>query len=143
MTTAYWIGDLCYVMGDVWNEVCNLTFPASGGEVKGELRLKDGRQFTIQGTAYGDGSYDATVPFKFGVDSGTLGAVRLADITDPEATLRLGFVKDFPPGQMTSSFEDGTVIFTCGGETVQIFTGDQEEEEEFEELYEEDDTEWA
>ena len=54
MKPTYYIGDLCYVMHDEWDEVCELLFPHGGGEQTGRLHLKDGREFFIFGTAYGE-----------------------------------------------------------------------------------------
>ena len=50
----YYIGDLCYVMHDEWDEVCHLLFGSSQtGRIKeGEFVLKDGRRFACYSTAY-------------------------------------------------------------------------------------------
>ena len=53
----YYVGDLCYVMHDVWDEVCDLVFPYDGRGVYGKFKLKDGREFAVYSTAYGDGTY--------------------------------------------------------------------------------------
>lgn len=54
----YYIGDLCYVMHDVWGEVCDLMFPSLlDEEESGELELSDGRKIIIFPTPYGDGEY--------------------------------------------------------------------------------------
>ena len=55
----YYIGDLCYVMHDEWDEACTLFFPTnqSGRGIEGEFTLKDGRRFASFTTAYGDGEY--------------------------------------------------------------------------------------
>ena len=77
----YYIGDLCYVMHDVWDEVCDLLFPDDVNSQQGEFTLKDGRRFAIYNTQYGDGEYDTT---DYGnticVDSGTIGCILLSDI---------------------------------------------------------------
>ncbi len=39
----YYVGDLCYVMHDVWDEVCDLMFPHDNSGVYGKFKLKDGR----------------------------------------------------------------------------------------------------
>ena len=81
---TYYIGDLCYVMHDEWDEVCELLSPSDDGEHQGRLRLKDGREIFIFGTAYGDGEYKDQFGNTYGVDSGTLGAIRVEDIRDGE-----------------------------------------------------------
>jgi hypothetical protein len=56
-TESWWIGDLCYVLDDCWDEVCDLMFPDGGEkEVTGEFTLSDGRKFINYGTAFGMGS---------------------------------------------------------------------------------------
>lgn len=97
----YYLGDLAYVMGDVWDEVCDLTFPTADDEVEGELQLADGRKFIIYGTAYGDGVYLDNQGNRYGVDSGTLGAIKVEDIWDFEGFNRTleggyGHVHEFP-----------------------------------------------
>jgi hypothetical protein len=79
----YYVGDLCYVMHDVWSEVCDLTFPDDNTELQGRFQLKDGREFFIYGTAYGDGEYLDNEGRRYLVDSGTVGAIRVEDIQDP------------------------------------------------------------
>ena len=50
----YYVGDLCYVMDDEWDDVCSLII--QGNEcVDGEFTLPDGRRFASYGTMYGDG----------------------------------------------------------------------------------------
>lgn len=80
----YYIGDLCYVMHDAWNECVDLFFPASGfpGQAEGEFVLKDGRRFASFGTAYGDGTYRSNIGTEHGVDSGSIGCIRVEDIRD-------------------------------------------------------------
>lgn len=94
MKESWYVGDLCYVLDDssperkVWSEVCNLMFPAElvtafGPRRKnGEFRLSDGRQFFSFGTAYGDGFYEDQFGNGYGVDSGSIGAIRVRDIPD-------------------------------------------------------------
>lgn len=84
--TEYYVGDLCYVMHDCWEEVCNLTYPEDGpaNGVQGEFTLADGRQFFLFNTAFGDGEYFDAEGRRYLVDSGTLGAIRVSDIKDTE-----------------------------------------------------------
>jgi hypothetical protein len=81
----YYIGDLCYVMHDEWDEVCDLFFPPgdnTGRGRDGEFMLKDGRRFASFGTAYGDGEYVSNIGTRHGVDSGSIGCIRVEDIRD-------------------------------------------------------------
>ena len=80
----YYIGDLCYVMHDEWDEACTLFFPTyqSGRGVEGEFTLKDGRRFASFGTAYGDGTYNSNQGDSHLVDSGSIGCIRMEDIRD-------------------------------------------------------------
>ena len=108
----YYVGDLCYVMHDVWQEVCDLTFPPdrkTGRGLEGIFTLKDGRKFAIFGTAYGDGVYLDEDGEEYGVDSGTLGCILKDDIVeghDNDRTLghTWAFQLDFKVGN------DGGVI---------------------------------
>jgi hypothetical protein len=80
----YYIGDLCYVMHDEWDEACALFFPSyeSGRGVEGEFQLRDGRCFASFGTAWGDGEYYNNMGTSHCVDSGSIGCIRVADIRD-------------------------------------------------------------
>ena len=92
----YYIGDLCYVMHDVWSEVCDLMFPAlSDDEISGELELQDGRKIIIFPTAYGDGEYYDQAGNAYSVDSGTIGAIKLSDIRDEKAYIEGGQLHEF------------------------------------------------
>lgn len=80
----YYIGDLCYVMHDVWDECVDLFFPASAypGQAEGEFTLRDGRRFASFSTAYGDGTYRSNIGTSHAVDSGSIGCIRVEDIRD-------------------------------------------------------------
>lgn len=106
----YFVGDLCYVMHDAWSEVVDLMFPTEDGNaaVDGILTLKDGRQFAIFSTAYGDGVYYDQWGNDFPVDAGSIGCIRMEDIKDPDADITLGTVIDFEQDFVVGS--DGTVL---------------------------------
>lgn len=80
----YYIGDLCYVMHDVWDEAVSLMFPPnhSGQGVDGEFTLRDGRRFANFGTRWGDGTYTSNIRTRHLVDSGSIGCIRVEDIRD-------------------------------------------------------------
>ena len=116
----YYIGDLCYVLNSrSWDETFELCFPnypdkrneqiafqacTTGHE--GEMQLKDGRKFAIFSTAYGDGIYDAVDMFSglkeehdIGVDSGSIGCIKVEDVDLPQGLYNGALVKldDFNP----------------------------------------------
>jgi hypothetical protein len=127
----YYIGDLCYVMHDRWDEFCALT--CNGHRVlDGEFNLKDGTRFATYTTMYGDGNYFDEEGKSYDVDAGLIGCVALEDINfdDPSNFIAGGriveFVKDF------TTFSSGGVI-SIG--TVCIDTDPEYVEEELEEEY--------
>ena len=125
----YYIGDLCYVIkGDNWDEVCSLTYPYTGKnvhkQVEGEFFLEDGRQFCIFSTLYGDGVYYSSDGDEIGVDSGTIGCVKVDDVDDVEG-LKLGAGVDFD-GTFHPSSKHGLLRF---GPRFTVNTEDEYEEE--------------
>lgn len=78
----YWIGDLCYVMHEEWNEVCRLFFKNRDdhGCNEGLFELKDGRKFVSFNTKWGDGSYLDEANNEYGVDAGLIGCILVSDI---------------------------------------------------------------
>lgn len=97
---TFWIGDLCYCMGDAeWDEVCALTIDGNNVN-EGKFTLKDGRQFVIFNTAHGDGEYFDDFNRSYGVDSGSIGCILVSDISgakgkDPEGGHIITFESDF------------------------------------------------
>ena len=131
----YYIGDLCYVMHDEWNECCNLFFPPGemGRGVEGEFTLKDGRKFASFGTAYGDGTYTSNINTEHCVDSGSIGCIRVEDINDTtydaDRIAELGAIVEFD--QPFEVSEDAGLL-TFGHvqiETNSDYDWDEEEEE--------------
>jgi len=84
----YYIGDLAYVMHDVWDEVCELLYPEDsvGRGLEGEFTLKDGRKFALYSTNYGDGVYNTDFGYSCSVDSGSIGCILKSDIRDKSYT---------------------------------------------------------
>lgn len=115
-SVSYYVGDLCYVMHDEWDEICDLTISGIALE-SGEFELADGRKFIIFNTAYGDGVYPDQNGKHYSVDSGTIGAIRVDDIRDPEFDRiienGLGHVHEFPSEIDESDCfdEDGVLTF--------------------------------
>lgn len=79
---TYYVGDLCYVMHEQWEEVCSLLFAGRDDHNcnQGEFMLRDGTRFAIYNTAYGDGTYDDQSGRSYGVDSGSIGCILMEDI---------------------------------------------------------------
>lgn len=124
----YYIGDLCYVMHDKWDEFCNITI--KGNEVlDGEFALADGRRFATYGTAYGDGLYRSNIGTSHSVDAGLIGCIRVDDIRDNTYSDigELGAIVEFEQPFNTSEI-DGVIRF---GHVI-INTSDEEEEYEYE-----------
>lgn len=122
----WWIGDLCYVMHEEWDEVCTITCNANGVH-DGEFSLGDGRRFALYSTAYGDGCYDG-----LSVDSGSLGCILLSDINQsiPSNNTSSGRLVEFDFPFDTSS-ENGAITF--GSEVIDT-SGNLDESDEDEEI---------
>lgn len=134
----YYVGDLCYVMHPEWDEVCDTV---SFDNEQSAYTLADGRQFFMLNTAYGDGSYNDPAGREYFVDSGTLGAIKVEDITDPafkeNVERGLGQIVEMP-GELTEDdcyADRGTLVFG----TVIIETAGEEEEEDYEDEDEDED----
>ena len=108
---TYYVGDLCYVLHDEWDEVCELIIK-DGVCLDGEFTLKDGRRFAMYGTAYGDGTYRDQSGNEYGVDAGSIGCILLSDINlESEGNFLTGgnvvpFESDFYTDE-----EDGRIVF--------------------------------
>jgi hypothetical protein len=91
---VYYIGDLCYVMHPEWDEVCQLL---EGDQYpnEGQFRLSDGRQFAMFNTAFGDGEYYDNKGRAYCVDSGSLGCIKVENLTE-EVDEALGNVVEMP-----------------------------------------------
>ena len=124
----YWVGDLCYILDDIWDEVCGLYWASESqhpdGNPGGEFTLSDGRKFAMYGTLYGDGAYADQSGHQYGVDSGTLGCFPI-DEDDPGNSLGriVNYRNDFDTGY---TGRDRSVV-KLGH--IQIDTGDFADEE--------------
>lgn len=117
----YYVGDLCYVLHDEWDEVCEIIFntPEPHGVLDGEFTLKDGRKFAIYSTAYGDGQYYDNYGRAYPVDAGSIGCILLEGIdqSNTENDITLGNVVEFATefetsaGRFTSKDWDGIIRF--------------------------------
>jgi hypothetical protein len=130
---TYWVGDLCYVLGDHWDEVIKLMYPYPKSSanrhktVEGRLVLKNGVAFSYHGTAYGDGVYEDGAGNRYCVDAGLIGCVKWSDVpkSKHKEAKRLGHVHDFPFDFCTWE-DEGTIHFD---HFVAIETGDDGEDE--------------
>jgi hypothetical protein len=120
----YYVGDLCYVLGDRWDEVCDLII-IDHRCLDGEFELSDGTKFAIYGTAHGDGMYGDQFGNAYPVDSGSIGCVRVSSITPGELDKMGGNLLDFDHDFETSS-TDGVIII---GE-IEIDTQGYDEDED-------------
>ena len=122
----YYIGDLCYVMHDEWDEFCKLTI--SGNQVlDGEFNLADGRRFATFTTKWGDGNYFDEDGKSYDVDAGLIGCIKLDDIdlTNKDNFLAGGRVVEFV--QPFSTFKAGSVI-RIGNVVIETDPAEEEEE---------------
>ena len=121
----YYVGDLCYVLGDRWDEVCNIII-VDNQCLDGEFELEDGTKFAIYGAAYGDGFYSDQRANGYPVDSGSIGCVLVDQITEGQLDITLGntfnFEEDF------ETYEEGGVIII--GDIVIDTAGEEEDEED-------------
>jgi len=111
----YWVGDLCYVLDNDWDEVCNLLFSKKNDPNqtmnKGEFQLQNGVKFAIYGTAWGDGVYLDQNGKCYSVDAGVIGCVKVSDLHKIGESVASGghvhtFDNDFDTG-----YDSGTIFF--------------------------------
>ena len=129
----YYIGDLCYVMHDKWDQFCEATI--SGNTcLDGEFDI-EGVKVASYGTMYGDGSYRDDDGNEYGVDAGIIGCIRVEDIAESELkNLDLGHVHEFKEAFRTGATRDGTIWFG----DVSIATGDTKYDEYYDNEYEDE-----
>jgi hypothetical protein len=142
-TTEYYVGDLCYVLHEVWEEVCDCLFPhITEGTRWGTHTLSDGRVIRLHGTAYGDGTYLDNHGREYGVDAGLIGCIAVSDIADSERdSITSGAIYNFVPEMLTSSCVFGTINFHDTYTLVSINTAgssDDSPDEDFYYAYEND-----
>jgi hypothetical protein len=90
----YWVGDLCYVMHNEWDEVCKLTIKDNEC-LEGVFTLANGTRFAMFKTAWGDGCYEDQTGREYAVDSGSIGCVAVDAITEEEIREDLGNIIEF------------------------------------------------
>ena len=75
----YYVGDICYVLHEVWDEVCNLIIEDKEC-LEGEFVLGDGRKFACYNTYWGDGEYKDQQGRRYLVDAGIIGCILKSDV---------------------------------------------------------------
>jgi hypothetical protein len=95
---TYFVGDLCYVTNsDEWFTICGLSefypceniedFEPQGYLDPEDTNLEDdfaGRPFWLLKTNFGDGCYTGSDGKNYSVDSGTLGVIKVDDISEKD-----------------------------------------------------------
>ena len=111
----YYIGDLCYAMKDEIND----GIFGDNGYAYGYYRLKNGC-FLVDATAYGDGSYQGTNGFDYGVDAGIIGIASLS-VCNAEEKIYGGTVHTLSEPALCT-FKDGIFEFSSGSWYLKIDT---------------------
>lgn len=75
----YYIGDICYVLHEVWDEVCDLIIDDKEC-LEGEFVLSDGRKFACYNTYWGDGEYNDQRGRRYLVDAGIIGCILKSEV---------------------------------------------------------------
>ena len=130
----YFLGDLCYVLHDVWDEVCDITDLDND---EWEYELKDGRKFILFSTAFGDGQYNDLDGNPYSVDSGTIGAIKVDDIVDTTGLsnalgLGLGHIHEFPAEieGFDCCYDEGVInIYSVSIDTAGYYDSEFEEDD--------------
>ena len=115
---TYYVGDLCYVMHNEWDEFCDLTTDGMRC-LDGVFQLADGRQFATFSTKYGDGEYYDQLGNSYPVDAGLIGCIRVEDLTE-EVRVGTGkichFNSDFPVGSQNGLITIGDLVIDTAEE---------------------------
>ena len=129
---TYYVGDLCYVLGSRWDEVCAKVILERSCR-DGVFTLEDGTQFAMFSTAYGDGGYYDQHGKSYCVDSGSIGAVLVnANGIELSRADTLGNIVEFKHDFLVFS-EDGKIqIGHLEIDTDPDYEGDIDESQEWE-----------
>lgn len=106
----YYVGDLCYVLRNEWDEVCSLTIKEHSC-LDGVFTLANGTKFATYGTAYGDGVYIDQKGHKYPVDAGLIGCVAVKDLDANilKDNIRLGNIIKFDK-PFTTNEDQGVIV---------------------------------
>jgi hypothetical protein len=111
----YYIGDVCYALKDILYD----TVFGSNGYANGHYALNDG-VFVVNSTAYGDGSYEGTNGYEYGVDAGIIGIASMG-VCVPENKVYGGTLHTFTE-PVKCSFKNGMFEFSSGNWHLEIDT---------------------
>ena len=111
----YWIGDLCYVLQDTWEEV-NGMYKVSVNDKTGKAR-----ELGMDSTACGDGGYVGSNGFCYGVDSGSIG-IAPKEIIEKFNGLFLGTCHRFSSDVSFNCDDTGVFTITCEDFVLKIDT---------------------
>jgi hypothetical protein len=124
----YYVGDVCYVLENDWDEVCNFLFRKEGKDRGGESQLENGAKYAVYSTAWGDGSYEDNKGNYYGVDAGVIGCIKVDDLYKiGEAPSDLGTIHEFQ-NDFETGYDNGIIFFG----DLRIETDPRCEEEEVE-----------
>jgi hypothetical protein len=135
----YWIGDLCYVMHENWDEFCEKAYDRDTTDSKdGRMVMNNGVTVAWFNTMWGDGTYRDSQGRKYPVDAGLIGCIKMNDIDHDHKDNDLfgGNIVEFS-NDFECGYENGTIWFGHGRDSVEIETGDTSEEDEEDEDEEE------
>lgn len=119
----YYIGDLCYVLGD---PVYDTIFGGLGGYDSGLYQEKGtDRFFFVDGTAYGDGLYYDSEGREYGVDAGIIGICPASLMHKNDGG---GQMHEFTD-PVKCVFKAGIFKFTSGYKTITINTQGTDDDE--------------
>ena len=131
---TYYVGDLCYVMNDRWDEVCDLVIGEGHSCREGKFTLSDGTEFVMFNTKYGDGEHRDLDGLRYPVDSGNIGAILNDKITDDNADRHFGQLHNFGDDFRCFS-DDGEIHF--GAVVIDTAGNGYDEDDYFDEVTEE------
>lgn len=127
----YYIGDLCYVMNEVWDLFCNNLTPGAH-----TIEYNDHHyHYWWAHTANGDGVYLDQQLNQFPVDAGLIGIIAVDDIVTQITSndLSSGLVVEFKHS-VACTYDHGTFSFNDGGDVcIRIDTTSNEHEDEVDE----------
>jgi hypothetical protein len=126
----YYIGDLCYVMNEVWDMFCdNLTPGTHTIEYNGHHY-----HYWWAHTANGDGLYLDQQLNRFPVDAGLIGIIAVDDIVTQITSNNIssGLVVEFKHS-VECMYDHGTFSFNGGNICIRIDTNSNEDEDEYDE----------
>ena len=123
---TYYVGDLCYVLKNSWDAVCNMVI-ADRDCLDGEFKLPDGRLFAMYSTRWGDGVYDDQEGRQYCVDAGSIGCVRLEDCDVSREDIeedRLGHIVTFDRSFKTGAMHGQIIIDRLVIDTDPVYDAD-------------------